>query len=145
MKVYLAGPINGISWDECFKWRESASDLLAGYGIEALNPLSGKDVLQGSRKITGCTEYFTYKEIIERDLWHVRQADLVLVNATRADCKYVGTICEVFYANHVLDKPVVVFYGDNVEWLQSWLNFLITRSFVMMEDAVMYIARYWRS
>lgn len=145
MKVYLAGPINGTSWDECYKWRSDAADILAKHGIEALDPLSGKEVLEGSAKIIGSTRHFNYKEIIERDLWHIRQADIVLVNATRGDCRYIGTTCEVFYANYVLNKPVVVFYGDNVDWMQSWMNYLITRSFTKMEDAIDYIARYWRT
>lgn len=145
MKVYLAGPINGTSWDECHKWRKEAAASLSEHGIASLDPLSGKDVLEGSQEIIGSTKHFSYKEIIERDLWHVREADILLVNATRDDCKYIGTTCEVFYANYVLKKPVIVFYGGNVEWMQSWLNFLITRSFISMDDAIDYISRYWRS
>jgi len=44
MKVYLAGPINGTSWEECYRWRSDAADLLAKHGMEALDGMFVKQI-----------------------------------------------------------------------------------------------------
>ena len=37
--VYLAGPITGLTYEECVGWRERAKEELAKAGITAYSPM----------------------------------------------------------------------------------------------------------
>ncbi len=139
MKIYLAGAINGTSWQECADWRSVATRLLTDAGHTVLSPLAGKGRLKGRELIKGAEDW-TYREIINRDLMMVQQADLILAEYTRPEHRYIGTVSEIAIA-YSQGKPVILWHGDNTP--ESWLQHLPVRGFECLHEAIDYILDYW--
>lgn len=91
--VYLAGPIEHANSEQRLAWREAAAILLEEDGFGVINPL-GKD---------GWPD----EEIVQADLRHLERCDIVLAWLP-AHVRSSFTHMEVFYAAHVLRRPVVV-------------------------------------
>ena len=103
--VYLCGPINGCTDDECNDWRET---LMKTYP-QAINPMV--------RDYRG-VEDVAYREIVDLDKRDVRACDVVVVNYTKPS---VGTSMEVLYA-WGLGKPVVVWCRRDAA-ISPWLRY----------------------
>ena len=109
-KVYLAGPIAGLTYDEGQDWRAYAQAVLGGAYINGFSPLRGKAFLRDSGKIG--TEGFkhalaTDKGIMKRDSNDVKTSAAILVNFTEAKTISRGTDMELAMA-YILQVPVVV-------------------------------------
>jgi nucleoside 2-deoxyribosyltransferase len=109
-KVYLAGPIAGLTYDEGQDWRTYAAQQLDWAGIDGFSPLRGKSFLRAAGKIG--TEGFkhalaTDKGIMKRDSNDVRTSAAILVNFTEAKTVSRGTDMELAMA-YILQVPVVV-------------------------------------
>ena len=110
MKVYLAGPISGLTFGESTDWRVAVRRELADVGIDAFSPLRAKDFLASEGALEGSYEHHplsTAKGILTRDRWDVLTADLVLVNLVGAERISIGTVMEIAYADSVR-TPVVL-------------------------------------
>jgi nucleoside 2-deoxyribosyltransferase len=105
MKVYLAGPISGLSFDACVDWRVEWIDFLASHDIEGLSPLRGKHRLAGQPDLSDevltsripdlySHTLSTDKGIITRDFFDCRRADLILFNLLCAEQASIGTCME---------------------------------------------------
>lgn len=109
-KVYLAGPIAGLTYDEGQDWRSYACSYLRKNFIDGFSPLRGKDFLRSTGKI-GTAGYghalATDKGIMRRDSNDVRTASAVLVNYEGATKVSRGTDME-FAMAYVLNVPLVV-------------------------------------
>jgi nucleoside 2-deoxyribosyltransferase len=109
-KVYLAGPIAGLTYDEGQNWRTYAQDVLASCGIAGFSPLRGKEFLRADGQIgTAVFEHAlaTDKGIMKRDSNDVRTSACVLVNFEHATHVSRGTDMELAMA-YILNIPVVV-------------------------------------
>ena len=112
--VYMAGPISGLSFDECYTWREQTQAFLAHRGIQAINPLRAKSYLRDSRKIEDCYQdslLSTQKGITSRDHFDCKRADMLLVNVKDAKTVSIGTCMEIAWAK-AYNKPVVLLIED---------------------------------
>ena len=81
--VYLAGGIDGHSYDSCNGWREYAIQELALKGITGLSPMRSKDFLRNYTEIVdGVSQHVLASDsgITARDMWDVRRSDAVLFN-----------------------------------------------------------------
>jgi nucleoside 2-deoxyribosyltransferase len=109
-KVYLAGPITGLSYGESTDWRDYASRLLAPE-IIGYSPMRNKKYLAQEKEIASFYQaehpLSTPKGIMTRDYWDVHTSDLVLVNFIGADKVSIGTVMEVAFA-HAHRVPVVM-------------------------------------
>ena len=129
LTVYLCGPINGCTDDECTNWRELVKDNTFASScadhIRCLDPMV--------RDYRG-VEDSAYREIVDLDKRDVREADIILVNYDKPS---VGTSMEVFYA-WTLGKPVVVVCrrGEN---LSPWLKYHSTKIVHSFESALEWI------
>lgn len=110
MLVYLAGPINGRTWQEATEWRREARHALQRYEIRCLSPLRDKEHLIANGPIL----QHTYDEplsnapgIVARDSNDVRRCDMVLANFLGASKVSVGTCYELAWA-WAWGKPVCV-------------------------------------
>lgn len=105
MKVYLCGPINGCTDEECKDWREEAKNQFPN----AIDPMV--------RDYRG-REDECYKEIVQGDKLDVLRSDIVLVNYDRPS---VGTAMEIFFAyqNRV---PVIVVAKEGTK-ISPWLRY----------------------
>ena len=114
--VYLAGGIAGLAYDDATDWRIQAKARLAERGIEVLNPMRAKQVLDGQNGgiiSTNHNDYahlgsfFTSKGIMARDSTDVRRCDAMLVNLLGAEKVSMGTVMELGWG-FILPKPAVV-------------------------------------
>lgn len=120
MNVYLCGPINQQSDEECSAWRFLAAKRLESHRI--LNPMD--------RDYRGLEGQF-YKDIVSLDLRDIDESDCLLVNAGRASW---GTAMEVFYAARA-GKAVIAFTPAATESISPWLRCHCTAIYWSLEEA----------
>lgn len=113
MKVYLAGPITGLSYEGCTDWRQQAMDHLKDFGIQGLSPLRSKDYLLNETSISDnyndgvrdneklsalASVMSSQRGIYARDRFDCFRADAVLVNMIGAKKVSIGTVMEIAWA-----------------------------------------------
>lgn len=106
--IYLCGPIQNRTDAQCVEWREQAKIMWQMHG-RALDPL---------RRDYRGRELENPAQLVADDLSDIDAADGLLVYF---DGPSVGTAMEIFYAKHVLKKPVVVVDASNMKTLPVWL------------------------
>lgn len=120
-RIYLAGPIKGLSYEEATRWRKDAAAYLTGgwlvdgadlgSGIEIYDPMRGKEELRGVAEIPSVVKGSVFTDadyIFQSDTWHIRNSDIVLVNLLGAkETWHIGTMFEIGYA-YALKKQVIV-------------------------------------
>jgi len=109
LKIYFAGPISGKSGDDVFGYYEEIKKELAGFAT-ILSPMTGKAELRFEKNYKPggySSPVATDHAIVERDLWMVRQADVVFVNLRGAAWVSIGTVSELAWA-HLLGKHTVI-------------------------------------
>lgn len=100
MKVYLAGPITGESYEQATDWRQIAKDMLEKHGIQGYSPMRAKEHLVGKGKIPLLTKGFMCKskEIMTRDYHDCATCDLLFVNLLGRTTISIGTMMEIAWA-----------------------------------------------
>ena len=95
--VYLAGPITGLDWEGATDWREWVERKLGKAAI-CKSPMRLKD---GLKEVTEFAPHgyddsivSTSDAIFRRDVWDVRNCDVVLGNLAGAEIASVGTMIE---------------------------------------------------
>lgn len=112
MRIYMAGPITGLSYKGATDWREAFRNhlLFDGRGdITCLSPMRLKEHLAhvDSLEATGYDdEVLDSRAVVGRDVWDVRSADVILVNLAGAERISIGTMCELGFAA-ALNKMIV--------------------------------------
>lgn len=113
-RVYLAGPIAGVSGHDAIDWREEAVRIFSGYKIDSRDPMRAKKALATQPSISrsfhdyeSLGTFFTSRGIMTRDFNDVKQSDILLVNLLGAKTPSLGTIMELAWA-FALQKPCVV-------------------------------------
>lgn len=113
-KVYLSGPITGLTYDSARGWTQYAKNKLEPFGIDGYMPLRGKDFLRkiSSQKILGAMGHSadplsTPKAIVSRDYYDVASSDAILCNLVDATRVSIGTVAEIAWAWQ-LKKPIVL-------------------------------------
>jgi len=109
-KVYLAGPIAGLTYDEAVDWRERVIDAMPPE-IQCFSPMRAKHFLAGAG-VLHCGSYpehvlSTARGVMTRDHWDCRTADLILVNLLGARRVSIGTVMEIAWG-YAYRVPVVV-------------------------------------
>lgn len=108
-------------------WREEAKDLLLASGYKVLNPM---DVALEDKD---CSP----DEIVEKNLFMQRRADLLLVEYEIENRCYIGTDYEMAWAK-MHGQPIIVFCG-NENRNRVYLQYLATKIASTLVDAVEYI------
>lgn len=122
MKVYLAGPINGCTDEQCKGWREKAK---AGLVCETFDPMK--------RDYRG-QEGFAFREIVEMDKQDIDGVDVLLVMYERPS---VGTSMEILYAWE-RGKEVVLVTPTPVS-LSPWLVYHCRKFYHTLDAAISYL------
>ncbi len=107
--VYLAGPIDGCTYETCTGWREYAIKELELDGITGLSPMRAKEFLKEHPKlIDGISGHVLTSDsgITARDMWDVRRSDAILFNLLEAEKVSIGTMVEYGWAS-AFNKPIV--------------------------------------
>jgi len=129
-KIYLCGPIMDETKGAARQWRQVAHKTL-GKQFLILDPM---------RRNFKDREVDSANEIVEFDLQDVREADILLVNYSKAS---IGTAMEVFYASHDLGKFVVAFSPFTFKDSSPWMVKYCTKILPTVEDAVTYIKEHF--
>jgi nucleoside 2-deoxyribosyltransferase len=114
-KVYLAGPISGLTYDQGQDWRVKVAESLDQLGIDGYSPLRAKSYLKNFGTLeqsyqlkdqpVACLS--SDRGLMTRDRWDVTTCDAILVNLVGATRISVGTMIEVGMAD-ILRKPLVL-------------------------------------
>jgi hypothetical protein len=121
MKIYLCGPINGCTDEECRDWREMVKLRLPN----TLDPM---------RRDYRGREAEAFREIVELDKIDVSASDALLVNFDRPS---VGTSMEILYAWE-RGKLIVVVHKEGAV-LSPWLVYHSHRLFTSFDAATAYL------
>jgi nucleoside 2-deoxyribosyltransferase len=107
-KVYLAGPISGLAYDDAQDWRKKFARLLPPR-IECYSPLRAKSYLRDRGPLVGAYEenpLSTGTGITTRDRFDCTGADIVVFNLLGALRVSIGTMIEYGWAD-ASRRPIV--------------------------------------
>lgn len=107
-KVFLSGPITGMSYDDCLLWRTYVQQNLAP-GIVGISALRGREHLRANPVIRNDQDgniLSSPKGITARDRFDTMRCDVLLVNLLGATSISIGTVLEIGWAD-ALQKPIV--------------------------------------
>jgi nucleoside 2-deoxyribosyltransferase len=121
--IYLAGPINGCTDEECSDWRKMFKQQFPN----ALDPM----VRDYRGKEDEC-----YREIVDLDKRDIHDCDAVVVNYVKPS---VGTSMEVFLAWSI-GKPVCVVARDDAK-ISPWLRYHSTTIVHSFDEAYEWLKR----
>jgi len=141
-EVYLAGRIDGLSYEEAMRERERVTRILIEHDIMCRNPLRGRKCLQGVDKVDNSYE-MSIQEIIQRDLHDIDKANAVLV--ITGDAPSYGTMGEFWYATWIAKKPTLVVSPKN-NGKKNWVGYYATKIVSSMDEAIEVLkdwALYW--
>ncbi len=116
-RVYLAGKMAGLTWDEAIGWRLELSAIIQDH-LEVLSPMRGKTkenwVVGGPYP-----EHLLYGTdvIITQDVNDVKRADAIAVRFKMGEETSIGTLLEVGRA--MGEKPVVMIIDPRDAKLRS--------------------------
>jgi nucleoside 2-deoxyribosyltransferase len=108
-KVYLAGPIKGLSYGGATTWRDEVRSILEPE-IEVFSPMRAKSYLSGKSSVSASYDQYplsTPRAITTRDRFDTTRCDLVLVNLMYAETVSIGTVMEVAWAD-AARRPVIL-------------------------------------
>lgn len=137
LRIYMAGGMNGLSFEEQIKWRSNVRDaiLYGGYDYE-IKPLffSPPEYYPINEPV-----HKSEREAMEFDLNALRKSDLVVVNFNAPNS--IGTAMELMLARE-LRIPVVGLNKDGVE-LHPWIIECTTRICDDMYELVEHITSHY--
>jgi nucleoside 2-deoxyribosyltransferase len=115
-RVYLAGPISHLTYEEATGWRNDFVEELKKRGmneVDVHDPMRKKEHLANvygktviPNKALDLDPLTTEKGIISRDFNDVRKCDYLIVNLLNAKTVSIGTVCEITLASE-LNKIVI--------------------------------------
>lgn len=133
-KIYLAGKMCDLTYEEMNNWRLKAVNLLNQYSdnIHIINPVDYYNFQLDPKT-------YTDKEVKFFDLYMVKTSNLILVNLDFPDS--IGTAIECHEAHDNWKIPVIGF-GKNKN-VHPWIKESLTKRCKTMEEAVEYIINFY--
>ena len=141
LKIYEAGKMSGLTYDEMNNWRRELKYKLEdeawnkSYVIDVINPVYFYNFES--------VKYQNDTEVKDYDLAHVLSSDIIVVNLEGLDTSD-GSKIEIHDAYYNNKIPVVAF-GDKklFEELHPWIKTSITRVEKDMDEVVNYIKDFY--
>jgi nucleoside 2-deoxyribosyltransferase len=116
-KVYLAGPIAGLTYEGAQDWRNWVARDLNSPETETVTPMRGKSFLKGEGTI-GTGDYSDViaksKAVTRRDFNDTVTASCVFVNLLGAKKVSIGTVMEIAWAYQARVPTVLIMEKGNV-------------------------------
>ena len=136
-KIYLSGSMMDSSWEEQTKWRQQFQNAIRFGDYDYEKKVSFFDP----------TRYYNFKEkryksekeIMEFDLYNLRNSNLVVVNFNNQ--KSLGTMSELILA-HELRIPVIG-WNSSGEVLHPWLCECVTRMCDDLRETVEHVVEFY--
>ena len=129
-KIYLCGPIMDETEGAAAEWRQVCHQKLDDK-FRILDPM---------RRNFKDREVDSANEIVEFDLQDIRDANIILVNYSKAS---IGTSMEVFYASNELKKFVIAFSPFSFQNSSPWMVKFCTKILPTLEEAIGYINEHF--
>ena len=110
MKVYLAGPMEGLTAEQMTKWREESKAYFRSYNENRGVHEKAILTLDPTDRTTFHEDSSLPHKLVYLDELDVRNADVILINLSQMEelnLRCWGSICEMTLAHH-LGKPVVM-------------------------------------
>jgi nucleoside 2-deoxyribosyltransferase len=115
--VYLAGPISGLSLDECTNWRNRVTEELNSDMVHCLTPLRGKAILADQPYIHSHEyndPFLTTRSITRRDMFDTLRSSCIFMNLLDTSKVSIGTMMELAWAYQNQIPTVVLMEKDNI-------------------------------
>ena len=142
-KVYLCGPIRGLSYDEAIGWRNKTREKLGPLGFECLSPMRNKQLISSEEKITDSYDNlsggYSSHEIFARDRFDVSQSDIILANFLNRKVTIIGSLFEIAWG-YLLGKYIVVVVQKDSIYHHPFIREAASAMFEDLDEAVDYIA-----
>lgn len=136
VKIYLSGAVSGLSFEERNKWRLQIIKAIKYNNEWEKNPIFFNPVDYYNFEEV---QHKTEKEIMEFDLYNLRNSDLVVVNFNEP--KSIGTAMELMLANE-LHIPIIGLNKDKKE-LHPWLECCCNRICDDIRELVSHVVEYY--
>jgi len=144
LKIYLAHPISGLSYDEVVSYYKDVEEKLKRMGYEVYHPMIAKGCLRNEKKFSK-SDYqhpvTANHAVKERDKWMVKHVDVILVDFTGAKEVSIGCVSELAWAD---DTPtvysVVILPKDNVH-NHAFIKEMADIIFESREEALDYLEK----
>lgn len=148
-KVYLAGPIRGLTIKSAKEWRIDfekwvLKETYRNANIDIINPMRNiiwagepDDIITADTATT--TGGICNNQIVHRDMADVARCDVLVADLSREGWPAVGTYCEITYA-YTLDKPIVIWSS----WAQNdpFLSVFATKILPDLESCLRFTMDY---
>jgi nucleoside 2-deoxyribosyltransferase len=140
MKVYLAGPITGLTHEGADQWREKISTTLEENGVTPLSPLRAEKFLKSygilETSYIGATPMVTDRGMVTRDFWDVSRSDAVIVNLLGASRVSIGTMFEMAWCLQLRKPTICVIEAQGNPHEHSFVREAIDYRVETLEEAV---------
>lgn len=136
VRVYLSGAMSGISFEEQSKWRNNLINEIkynrdCDKTVHFFNPVNYYNFEEKNHK--------SEKEIMEFDLYNLRNSNLVVVNLNNPSS--IGTAMELMLAKE-RNIPVIAF-GIGEQEVHPWILETCTRICDNLRDVVNHIVDFY--
>lgn len=113
-RVYLSGPITGLTGPQASDWRAVVGKKLTEHGIRVLNPLRGGSYLSSQVPDIGKSQeaLLSDKALMRRDKADVYACDVFFANLIDTKQVSVGTLMEMAWAEDHNKIVVVAMNND---------------------------------
>jgi len=143
LKVYLAHPISGLSYDEVIEYYSEISKILESVGYIVFHPMKAKDVLKGEKKFekSGYVSNPVVKDhaIKERDKWMVKNSDILFVNFENTKDVSIGCVAELAWADDTPTVHSIVVLPKNNIHNHAFIKEMADIIFETTEEALEYL------
>ena len=143
LKIYLARPITGCSFDEVSSYYEETRDILREMGYDPIIAMCGKSYFKDEQnfKAEGYKQPLsTDHAIFQRDKWMTHQCDVLLANLIGATKVSIGTCFEISWANY-LGKHIVLVMEENNIHQHAFVKEAATVIYNNFQDALDYLSK----
>lgn len=136
LKIYLSGSMSGVTFEEQSKWRQMVMNAI-NYQYEHekkvvfFNPVNYYNFIERQHK--------SEKEIMEFDLYNLRNSDLVIVNFN--NIWSIGTAMELMLAKE--RRIPVIGWNSSGEELHPWLAECTTRLCDNLRETVEHVVNFY--
>lgn len=111
MRIYLSGPISGISRDDIAGWRQRIAGMLPSHldvYDPAASPYDAALAYEGAESpSTALGRLMHGRLVVDRNKHIILSSDVVLANFLHSDHASIGSIGELFWAN-AFRIPIVI-------------------------------------
>lgn len=141
-RVYLAGPIAGLLYEDCIRWRQQTKKKLKKHGIIGVSPVDAESVrLKKETRPMNSLGYSkdplsSARGLTVKDRWYCTNADMILVNFLGAKKVSLGTVMEIAWADSARIPVVVVMESEGNPHDHAMINECSGYRVTTLEEAI---------